>query len=133
MARADWTPDERHTAALTYARERGYRYSVTDLCAEIGIGRRTYYDWFANPAFDAWWQRGWQEWFTRELPGVYGDLRAGEANAHSAKLLIERFDRGYKPQSRQEQVHSGGVNVDLSDMDEDELRRHAEAAGESDA
>ena len=102
--------------ALEVAQASDYEISIVDLCGEIDLNRRTWYEYFDNPTFVKWWNEQVERHFGLKLPGVYRALqRAAEGEdgicnrvrSSAAKLLLERFDRGYAPKTRQE--HSGEV------------------------
>jgi len=119
-----WKPTKNMRAALTYAQEHGYAYCKIKLCAEIGIDRSTYYGWFHNADFDRWWRNKWVGYFELRLSAIYGTALAraegisgAKGSTRDAKLLIERFDKGYAPKTRQERTGETTlktyINVDV--------------------
>ena len=101
-----WEPTENQTAALQYAQDHDYKYSNVNLCKEVGISKQAYYQWFNTPAFSSWWLDNWTQHFATHLPDVYAtilDKARGESDrgdVSAAKLIVERFDKGYVPQSQ---------------------------------
>ena len=97
-------------AALKYAVDAEWSYTVVALCESIGIARTTYYDWFRDNAdFVRWWRNHWAGYFGQTLPRVWGamvkkaeGLGEDKASPQAAKLFVERFDGGYQPKTRQE-------------------------------
>ena len=94
-----------------------YEISVCDLCTQAEIPRQTWYDQFGNPTFVAWWTEQYERWFALQLPRVGASMFAmatgkrDKGNTQAAKLLYERFDRGYAPRSRQELSGNDGGPV----------------------
>ena len=106
MPDSKWEPTKKQTAALEYAQAHDYKYRVDNLSTNLDIGRSTYYGWFSTPAFSAWWLDNWTQHFATHLPDVYAtilDKARGESDrgdVSAAKLIVERFDKGYVPQSQ---------------------------------
>jgi len=103
-----YAPNQNQKAALDHAWSVDYIYTVTSLCKAVGVSRAAYYEWFHNVQFAHWWMENWTVHFALNLPRVYaimmlkasGDSVAGDVAA--AKLIAERFDKGYIPHSRQD-------------------------------
>ena len=119
----NWTPSENMKAALEWATDKEWFFEVTTLCEAIGISREAYYDWFRNARFVAWWGSEWERYFALRMPKVWRKVDAAlgrpgsETNMAAAKLLAERFDKGFAPRSRQDiaadvAVRKTYVNVD---------------------
>ncbi len=107
--RKNWQPTQKQRRALRYAREHAWDYQVTEMATEIGIARRTYYKWFETAGFRDWWQREWERFFAIRMGRLWGRVFAAACGEERkpfqayAKLLIERFDRGWEPRSSREQ------------------------------
>jgi hypothetical protein len=106
--------------ALAVWRADGYRKPTTELCAAAGVARRTWYNWFDSPDFRAWWENERDKYMAREITRVYGHLldqalHDAPGNVRAAKLLLERFDRQYRPQHQVH--HSGEIGLDAATVD----------------
>jgi hypothetical protein len=107
-----WSPTEKQRAALAYAQEHGYDHTVSALCQAIDVARQTYYGWWDTAEFAEWWLEQAERWFKLRLPAVYEAMHRRAAggwdgkgkppNMAAARLLLERFDKGFAPRSRQE-------------------------------
>ena len=103
-----WEPTENQKAALAYAQDHDYMFSVSTLCQEIGIARPSYYDWFQHVPFADWWLGNWSKHFALHLPTIYATMMNKASGATqkgdvaAAKLMAERFDKGYVPHTRQD-------------------------------
>ena len=119
-----WTPTENQEAALKRAEACEWKFKIVNLCADIGVDRSSYYQWFKTPGFVAWWNEAVERWFALRMPAMYGDIlesvrmESSRRNMSAAKLLMERFDKGYAPRSRQDvkadvAVRKAYVNLDI--------------------
>ena len=104
-----WRPTKNMKAALTYAIAHDWTFFVSHLCAELGFDRSAYYQWFHNEHFRAWWKDRWERYFEVRMNAVWAASAAraegrkgAEGSTQDAKLLAERFDKGYQPKTRQE-------------------------------
>ena len=103
--------------ALTAAQDSDYEISVTAMCQAAGISRQAWYHYFDTPAFVRWWTEQFERYFAAQMPRVSAAslgraLGSREKGSHQdAKLLFERFDRGYAPRSRQEVSGADGGPV----------------------
>ena len=104
----NWTPTDNQLEALRLAEKAEWKYTVGNLCQDVGISRAAYYQWFDTPGFVEWWGTAVDRWFTMRMPGMYGDvleavrMEGSKRNISAAKLLAERFDKRYVPRSRQD-------------------------------
>ncbi len=131
----EFEPSENQKAVLEAFRERDYVLSVTDACRTAGVHRSTFYLWFQDAGFRAWWNNEADRWATLQRPRIIGAMVAAatspeigvRGSASDRKLFLERYDEGYSPKSRR-QV-SGGLDVDATfrNMTDEELRRLDEA------
>ena len=122
-ALANWQPCENQIAALKLVQESDYELSVTALCKAVGIARMTWYDYWETAAFVEWWTHAFEKHFAGRLPQVYAALHQSAkgarpaVNTQAAKLLMERFDKGYAPRTRSDVQVDGNlktyVNVDV--------------------
>ena len=123
----NWTPSENMENALKMATEWKWSFTVTGLCKEIGISRETYYGWFENPMFAKWWEAAWERWFSLRLPQAWVKVNAAvgrpssETNMAAAKLLAERFDKGFAPRSRQDIAADVAVRKTYVNVDTDKV------------
>ena len=117
----DWQPNEHQQHALSLSQDADYALSVTDLCKEVGVSRQAYSLWFNTPGFVKWWGEAFERHMMLALPRMYGAVmeRASglvapkSGSPQDAKLLMERFDKGYAPRSRQEVTGEGGEALTL--------------------
>jgi len=137
---AKFRPNAHQRAYLSYCQSVNYRCSNREAADAAGIDEAASRRWHErNTGFSAWWNAHYQAHFTRRIPRVYGQLHAratGEdvlCDVPAAKLLIERYDDGYLPKSRQELAGRLGVDVDLSQVSQAELERMAHAAGDGES
>ena len=104
-------PSENQLAVLSAMQAEDYGCTVDAACERVGLCREVYYRWFdRNSGFGEWWRQEAEAHFGRKLPRVYAAaLRSAGGQdvkgAFDRKLLLERFDAGYAPKSRQE--HTG--------------------------
>ncbi len=81
--------------------------AVVKLCPAAGIGTSTYYRWFDCPEFRVWWKGEFDKWAAHQLPRILAAAIASAVGRDSAgspadrKLLLERYDKGYQPTSKQ--------------------------------
>ena len=124
-----YEPTKEQLSCYAIQRDGDYLIPITQMCVESGVGRTTYYGWFGNPAFASWWQTEAENHFARKLPAVYGSLsdsaavvrtRAdGSRDTQAARTLLERFDRGFKPQSKTELTGDFNLHDDRASIDDD--------------
>ena len=104
----DFQPTEAQEHVLSHFQSDDYTCAVTNACAACGVGRRTFYNWFDNPAFARWWQQRAERWAALQVGRVYGALvrsAAGQdvgGNPTDRKTFLERFDERYAPRQRNE-------------------------------
>ena len=138
-----WQPSELQRHVLSVFQDHGYKCTVGAACKDAGISRQSYYDWHDKPEFSAWWEAQVNRFFRLELHRVYRAAFAAadpdgltcDENGNQPflgltsdrKLLLERFDRDYCPQSKSKQEHSGAVGIDMTGMSVDELERYIAA------
>ena len=125
-----FTPSENQLKLLKVFQDADYDIKVTEACRAAKLDRAsTYYQWMKNEAFATWWKDKAVEFFGRLLPGVYGALNTAATggdprrcvNHAAAKILLDRFDKGFLPASKIE--HSG--SVDMSEMTPEQLAARA--------
>lgn len=123
QASQNWEPTDSQKAVLESAQKRGYSGTVLEWCEEAGIVARTYYGYYDTPAFCVWWRREWEAYFARVLPVVMADLvsmarGSNKGKPEAAKILLERFDRGYAPRRREEVSGPNGGPVQVQQRQE---------------
>jgi hypothetical protein len=115
---ANWEPSENQKRVLAAAQDDGYEQTIEKMCDVAGINRRTYYRWFDDQGFLDWWQYEADKYFIRQLPrvqraAVKASLEKGApGSVADRKLVLERFDKGFAPRTRQEQHHTGNVTIE---------------------
>ena len=121
-----WTPTDRMLELLRTAQDAKYEISVSTLCGETELNRRTYYEYFDNPNFVEWWQAQADRYFALQvsrLSAVSMSRALGKTERGSTadtRLMLERHDKGFAPRSRQEVTGAGGeplktyVQVDIA-------------------
>ena len=144
-----WEPSEQQLAVLAVFQDAGYDITVGEACAKANVSRRTYYNWHDHPQFSEWWQFQVDRYFRLELHRVYR-AAFGAADPRSAsfdgdgkpllgltgdrKLLLERFDRSYCPQTRGEISGPGGNPIAIQIIQfgqPDEAETHDTDPGDS--
>ncbi len=136
------TPDrfcasEKQLAYLTACQDVDYAISVTDACTVAGVGRQTYYDWLEHPGFNRWWLLRLERHFMDRLPAIYSTLfeivqkgagvGCGPGKVAAAKLLLERFDKLYRPKTIQEHTGSESIEEYLNRAARKQLEEEAQA------
>lgn len=88
---AVWRPTREQQALLDTALESGIGRTITAVCEESGVPRRTYYNWMQDPDFARAWEDAWYGTVRRHLPGAIQALsqRALEGDVPAIKLLTE--------------------------------------------
>ena len=85
--------------------------SPAQLCRDgLGFSQSLYYKWQKKEGFQKWLQKVLNDWFgTTGLQSVYSAMyrRALQNSPQDAKMLLERFDREYKPQTSTEHKLAG--------------------------
>ena len=133
ICRTDYKPTAAQNRILSSFREHSYLISVTKACATCKVGRRTYYDWFDNPAFCQWWLDQAHRHFALQLPRIHGAVLRGATeedapgNPMDRRTFLERFDEGFAPRSRQHHKHEGQMGLDLKNLPKEELEAIAYA------
>jgi hypothetical protein len=130
LARTKFQPSDLQRKLLTVIQGHGYGCTVCDACTEAGIGRQTYYDWFRNEAFVAWWLAEQDRYFALRLGDVYVALtdaataktgaKDKKYNPAAIKLFLERFDADYAPQSRTD-ITTVGEKLGMDAVTDEEL------------
>lgn len=128
----DWKPKPRQKRVLEAAQRAGFSRTITTICEEAKVPRRTFYYWLEKePGFADAWDKVWRRAIVRHMPSVVaamavkareGDVGAGRLVADMAGVLRQQID-----------VTSGGerlpgVVVYLPEIDE--LEAESGAAGE---
>ena len=119
----NWAPTPTQRRVLECAQAADYEESVVNLCKSAGIARQTWYDYHDNPRFVEWWRVQFERHFGMQMPRVSAALlgralgQREKGSDQAAKLLYERFDKGYAPRSRQDiaadvAVRKTYINVD---------------------
>jgi AcrR family transcriptional regulator len=81
----------RQHAMLEAALNVGFLRSLTDICNEAGVPRRTFYNWLKDDTFRAAWEGLWRQSVQRNLPGVMAAMvhRAMQGDVAAGRLLSE--------------------------------------------
>ena len=123
-------PSPAQLAALKTWQDKDYDCTVAEGMLGAERARETWYAWMGLPEFASWWEAEARKHFMRLMPRIYAamckaatgkgglDLSRGAADR---KTLLERFDKGFVPRSRQDITGDVGLSLDLTAMTEDEL------------
>ncbi len=102
----EFQPSESQLEVLKAFQAKGYDCSVEDGCSNTSTHRVTWYKWHDDcPGFSDWWAAKAITYFARKLPAIYAALTKGAkvrltgGDPTAAKLLLERFDKGFVPRS----------------------------------
>ena len=123
----EFTPSTHQQQVLEAFQTKDYRISVLKACSDAGIDRCQWYRWMDGCAgFSEWWQAKAEAFFARKLPSIYGALtdaavvedRHRMVNQSAAKILLDRFDKGFTPGTRVESTHrvTDIANMTVSEM-----------------
>jgi len=137
-----YQPSDSQRAAATAFQAVNYNCTIEGGMSGAGLVRQTWYDWMDSPEFAAWWEAQAHKHFMRLLPRVYGAMHTaavgeGDKNlrggASDRKTILERWDKGFVPRSRQEVDQQGTITLDLTTMTEETLETLAHAVRDVDA
>ena len=143
---AEYEPTENQLAVLHAFQASKYLGTQKESCRAAGVDRGQYHRWFHNsPGFAAWWEAQAETFFHRGLPAVHARVADSAAklfgrddpkpDTASAKLFMERFDKGFVPRSRKDiegnvkhdHSHTVSVGTDrLSELHEAAISEIAE-------
>lgn len=94
--------------ALELAQKEKYDISGAEIGRRLGKHPALFRRWtWRYPGFVRWWYDEAELFFQRRLPAVYAQMflratgKTARGSYHDAKLILERFDRGYMPRSAQ--------------------------------
>ena len=136
----DYKPSAHQRQVLEAFQAKDYRISVLQACRDAGIDRCQWYRWMdEKPGFSEWWQHKAEVFFVRKLASVYTALHDSATgldprhynNPAAAKLLLDRFDKGFTPRRvvDGEQKHTVNIaNMTTSEMLDEFVKR--EGGGE---
>ena len=132
----DFTPSKKQLSLLMAAQKASYGGGVRAWCRTAEIHHGSYYRWIEDPNFRRWWMAEAEKFFCLRLPRIYGALfdaatrprkrKDAQIDVAAAKLVLERYDKGFVPRTRQDHVVAAGV-LDLTDLTEAELSRACKA------
>ena len=136
----EFNPSDKQLALLSTYQDTSYAVTVKDACGITGIDRKTYYNWMQVPGFKRWWIGCIEDHFIGSLVSVYAQLvkivedgvkvaSAGQVGA--AKLLLERFDKLYRPKTIQEHTGSGTIEEYLERAARRQLEEEARLSGQN--
>ena len=127
----EWKPNRRQKKVLDAAQEAGVNRTITKVCEEAGVPRRTFYNWLTNEGFARAWDEVWRRAIVRHMPSIVAAMlgKAGKGDVSAARLLADMA--GILKQ--QVDITTGGeklaaVTVYLPEMDE--LETESGATGE---
>ena len=119
----DYEPTERQKKVVNFFRDNDYTNCVAEACKVCKVSRQTYYNWHRDERFSRWWQSELLHHFGLRLGAVLGSVfreatvprGPGDRryNVSAARVLLDRFDEGFQPKSRQRidhrhQIHGAG-------------------------
>ena len=117
----------RSQSLLLQAYERGEDMTtIKGFCDAAGVTTPIYYSMLNNPEAAVWWREQTAERAQRHAPAVYEAMAAAAKRGDTAamKLFMERWDTGYAPRSRQDQL----VRAEVTSIPEYEIA-HVEHEG----
>ena len=135
----EFRPSEKQLALLTAYQAADYTIHATDACTAAGVGRQTYYDWRKDAAFNRWWIQGIEQHFIGSLSSVYAKLVAivkdgvkvsSAGQVAAAKLLLERFDKLYRPKAVVEHQGPEGIEQYLKRVAREQLEAEGKLSGQ---
>lgn len=90
------TPKQRRMAEALINPE--FDGTITELCEQMGVPRRTYYNWLDNPAFQEYMSSLIDKYADSELANVWKSLieQCNRGNIKAIKLYFERRDMAKK-------------------------------------
>ncbi len=93
------TPKQRRMAEALVNPD--FNGTITELCEQLGVPRRTYYNWLDNPAFREYMSSLIEKYADSELATVWKSLidQCARGNVKAMKLYFERRDMVKKESS----------------------------------
>ena len=87
----EWKPNRRQKKVLDAAQEAGANRTITQVCDDAGVPRRTFYNWLASEGFARAWDEVWRRAIVRHMPGVVAAMlaKAGKGNVPAARLVAD--------------------------------------------
>jgi len=87
----EWKPNRRQKRLLDAAQESGVNRTITQICKEVGVPRRTFYNWLGKEGFEKAWDDVWRRAIVRHMPGVVAAMvaTANKGNTSAARLLAD--------------------------------------------
>ena len=87
----EWKPNRRQKKVLDAAQEAGINRTITQVCEEAGVPRRTFYNWLAEEGFAGAWDKVWRCAITRHMPAVVAAIvcKARKGDVPAARLLAD--------------------------------------------
>ena len=124
---ADWKPKPRQKRILEAAQEVGLNRTITTVCEEADVPRRTFYYWLdKDPCFADAWDKVWRRAITRHMPTIIAAVvcKARKGDVPAARLLADMV-------GAVKQVHEVSSTDDVSIIltwDDDEAEPDASEA-----
>jgi len=108
----NFCPQENHLRALVVFQAHEYMGKLHELMTEAGLSKQTYHYWFRDvPGFPEWWRAQADDWFAKQIIRVQAALLQAAViptkrserriDTKAAELLLQRFDLGFAPRSKQ--------------------------------
>jgi hypothetical protein len=111
-----WKPTPRQRRVLEAAQKVGLDRTITAVCNEAGVNRRTFYRWLEkNKDFHDAWDNVWRRTITKYMPSVVAAMasKAKKGNVSAAKLLA---DLSGKLTKQFELTHKGQVTIETIEV-----------------
>lgn len=67
MSTKRFIPNEKQIELLKVMIDGQIKPTITAYCEEVGIDRKTYYNWFDNDAFVEWFDKEWERAMKRKI------------------------------------------------------------------
>lgn len=95
----------RTLCAYLQAFEKEQPVSALQILSSFGNSKQNWYNWHKKEGFAEWWNKATEDFHANiGLAGVYNAIyrRAKGNSPADAKLYLERFDKEYKPGTKQD-------------------------------
>jgi len=87
-----WIPSPLQAKVFDAAQKPGVGRTITAICKEAGIDRKTFYRWMTgDPGFKEAWENIWEGSVKRHMPAVIAAMveKARKGDVNAARLLAE--------------------------------------------
>ena len=86
-----WKPDRRQKKLLDAAQKAGVNRTISQVCQEADVPRRTFYNWLDKEDFARAWDDIWRCAIVRHMPSVVAAMtgKARKGDVPAARLLAD--------------------------------------------